>query len=135
MNLVPITGSNVSGGKTWFDTSSFANPAQPTYTATELPSSITPPVFGNTNRNEFRGPGVSVVNASIFRSFHVYHESEFQIRMEAFNVANHALLYSNPNTTVGASTFGRNHQLRTRLLSNIRLPFAAVQRPVPVLTL
>jgi hypothetical protein len=101
------TGSNVSGGKTWFDTSSFANPAQPTYTATELPSSITSPVFGNTNRNEFRGPGVSVVNASIFRAFHVYHESEFQIRMEAFNVANHALLYSNPNATVGASTFGQ----------------------------
>ena len=99
--------SNVSGGKSWFDPASFANPTQPTYTATELPSQITPPVFGNTNRNEFRGPGVSVVNASVFRSFTIYRESQFQIRFEAFNVANHALLYSNPNATVGSSTFGQ----------------------------
>ena len=48
-----------------------------------------------------------MVNASVFRSFHVYHESEFQIRMEAFNATNHALLYSNPGTTVGSSTFGQ----------------------------
>ncbi len=46
-------GSAVSGGKLWFDPSSFANPTQPTYTATEAPSAITSPVFGNTNRNEY----------------------------------------------------------------------------------
>jgi hypothetical protein len=98
--------SNVSGGKLWFDPSSFANPTQPTYTATELPSQITAPVFGNTNRNEFRGPGVSYANASVFRGFHLYRESEFQLRFEAFNITNHALLVNNPGTTVGASTFG-----------------------------
>lgn len=98
--------SNVSGGKLWFDPSSFANPTQPTYSATETPSQITSPVFGDTNRNEFRGPGVSYANASVFRSFTVYHEAQFQIRFEAFNVTNHALLYSNPGTTVGSSTFG-----------------------------
>ena len=63
-------------------------------------------MFGTTNRNEFRGPGVSYANASLFRSFTIYHESQFQIRFEAFNVANHALLNSNPGTTVGSSTFG-----------------------------
>lgn len=99
-------GSNINGGKLWFDTSSFANPTQPTYTATELPSAITPPVFGNSNRNEFRGPGVSYANASVFRGFHLYRESEFQVRFEAFNIANHALLVNNPGTTVGSSTFG-----------------------------
>lgn len=31
---------------------------------------------------------------------------QFQIRFEAFNVTNHAMLNSNPNATVGASTFG-----------------------------
>ena len=98
--------SNVSGGKLWFDPSSFANPTQPAYTATETPSQITPPVFGNTNRNEFRGPGVSYANASLFRAFTIWHESQFQIRFEAFNVTNHALLNSNPGTTVGSSTFG-----------------------------
>jgi hypothetical protein len=98
--------SNVSGGKLWFDTSSFANPAQPAYTATEAPSTITSPAFGNTNRNEFRGPGVSYANASLFRAFTIYRESQFQIRFEAFNVTNHAMLNSNPNATVGTSTFG-----------------------------
>ena len=98
--------SNVSGGKLWFDPSSFANPTQPTYTATELPSQITAPVFGTTNRDEFRGPGVSYANASVFRAFTIYHETQFQIRFEAFNVTNHALLNSNPGTTVGSSTFG-----------------------------
>jgi hypothetical protein len=62
------------------------------------PDQIVSPSFGNTHRNEFRGPGQTLMNASIFRGFHVYRESEFQIRFEAFNVLNHALL-GNPNTT------------------------------------
>jgi hypothetical protein len=94
-----VAGSTtISGGKVWFDPSSFANPVQPTYTATMTPDQIASPVFGNSHRNQFRGPGQTVANASIFRGFHVYHESEFQIRFEAFNVLNHALL-GNPNTT------------------------------------
>jgi hypothetical protein len=100
------TGSPVNGGKLWFNTASFANPTEPTYTATEAPSAITPPVFGNTNRNEFRGPGVSYGNASVFRGFHLYRESEFQVRFESFNVTNHPQLTSNPGATVGSSTFG-----------------------------
>jgi hypothetical protein len=64
------------------------------------------PNFGNTRRNEFRGPGVTNVNASLSRSFKLYRESDFQVRIEAFNVANHAELVSNPNVTVGGGTFG-----------------------------
>lgn len=90
----------------WFDPASFANPTQPTYSATQTPSQIVSPTFGNTNRNEFRGPGVSVANASLFRAFTIWHESQFQVRFEAFNVLNHPLLYNNPGTTVGSSTLG-----------------------------
>jgi hypothetical protein len=97
--------TSVSGGRAWFDPTSFANPAEPSYTPTESPSEIVSPVFGNTNRNGFRGPGVTYINASVFRSFHVYRESAFQIRFEAFNAFNHAIL-TNPNATVGAGTFG-----------------------------
>jgi hypothetical protein len=102
----------VSGGNPWFDPTSFANPVQPTYTATQVPSTILPPVFGNTYRNEFRGPGVTSINASVFRGFHIYRESEFQIRVEAFNALNHPQLTTNPNATVptasaaATSTFG-----------------------------
>jgi hypothetical protein len=80
----------ISGGQPYFDPTVFGNPPQPTYTATQLPSTIATPVFGNTHRNEFRGPGQTLMNASVFRSFHIWHESEFQVRVEAFNLLNHA---------------------------------------------
>jgi hypothetical protein len=95
--------SAVSGGQAWFDPTSFANPVETT------------PHFGNTHRNQFRGPGATQINASVFRGFHIYRESEFQLRVEAFNVLNHPLLNSftvqggangSPNNTVGGSTFG-----------------------------
>ena len=97
--------SGVSGGKPWFNPASFANPTEPAATVAGNPNNVSP-VLPNTYRNEFRGPGVSVFNASIFRAFHVYRESEFQVRFEAFNLMNHAILTSNPNATVGGGTFG-----------------------------
>ena len=109
----------VSGGKPWFDPASFASPVEPNYTtiATSLglssatlltPSQIPAPHFGNTHRNQFRGPGVTAVNMSVFRAFHIYRESEFQVRVEAFNLLNHPQLTSNPTNTVSTatSTFG-----------------------------
>jgi len=103
-NRTPGNGA-VSGGKPWFDPTSFANPVEPKYTKTELPSDIVAPTFSNTMRNEFTGPGQTYINTSIFRSFHVWRETAFQVRFEAFNVLNHPIL-TNPNTTVGGSTFG-----------------------------
>jgi len=97
--------TTISGGKPWFDPSSFQSVTEPTYNASMAPSAIAPLVLPNTGRNEFRGPGQSVVNASVFRSIHLYRESEFQIRCEAFNLFNHALLNA-PITTVGGGTFG-----------------------------
>ena len=80
----------ITNGLPWFDPTAFANPVEPTYTAGQLPSSIAAPVFGGTHRNEFRGPGQTLLNASFFRSFHIFRESDFQLRAEAFNVLNHA---------------------------------------------
>lgn len=97
--------TTVSGGKPWFNPASFANPTEPTASVAGNPNNA-PPTLPNTYRNEFRGPGVSVFNTSIFRAIHVYHESEFQIRFEAFNLLNHPILTSNPNATFGGGTFG-----------------------------
>jgi hypothetical protein len=88
----------VSGGKPWFDPSSFASPAEPTASVAGNPNNASP-VLPNSGRDEFRGPGLSIFNTSLFRAFHIYRETEFQFRFEAFNVFNHAWL-TNPNTTV-----------------------------------
>lgn len=85
----------VSGGKAWFDPSIFSSPTE----------SAAAPKFPNTGRNQFRGPGNTQTNASLVKNFHIYHESEFQLRFEAFNVFNHPWLNA-PNTTIGSGTFG-----------------------------
>jgi hypothetical protein len=97
-------GAALSGGKGWFDPTSFANPS-----IASTVDNVTPP-FPNTGRNQFRGPGASDFNTSIFRAFHIFHETEFQVGMEAFNVFNHALLYGTnsnvPVNTVGNANLG-----------------------------
>jgi hypothetical protein len=87
--------SAVSGGKAWFNPASFASPAE----------SAAAPVLPNTGRNQWRGPGNTQTNASMVKKFHIYRESEFQFRFEAFNVFNHPWLNA-PNATVGSGTFG-----------------------------
>ncbi len=126
------TGSPVSGGLSWFDPTSFANPVEPQYTNPtapgyvncSVPSCMVSPVFGNTHRNEFRGPGVTNINASITRDFHIWRESAFQIRVEAFNLINHAELVSNPNVTVAGGTFG---QITSFALGNNASPTRTIQ--------
>ncbi len=90
--------ASISGGKPWFNPANFSTPNEPAATVAGNPTNAGP-TLPNTGRNSFRGPGVSMFNASLFRAFHIYHESEFQIRFEAFNLFNHAWL-NNPNTTV-----------------------------------
>jgi hypothetical protein len=89
----------VSGGKPWFNPASFANPVEPAFSTAN--TAIASPVFANTHRNEFRGPGTGVVNASMFKGFRVYRESEFKAGVEVFNLFNHPYLNLNsPGATV-----------------------------------
>jgi hypothetical protein len=98
-------GSPVSGGKPWFNPASFANPIEPAFNSTNTANAS--PVFANTHRNEWRGPGTSVFNANLFKGFKVYRESEFKVGVEVFNLFNHAYLNLNsPSATVGGGTFG-----------------------------
>lgn len=88
-------GLPVSGGKPWFDPTIFSSPTE----------SAAAPVIPNTGRNQFRGPGNTQTNASLVKNFHIWRESEFQFRFEAFNVFNHPWLNA-PNATVGPANFG-----------------------------
>jgi len=89
----------VSGGKAWFNPAAFASVTEPTLTASMTPSQIPALVLPNTKRDQFTGPGLSMFNASADRSFHIYRESAFRVRVEAFNLFNHPWV-TNPNTTV-----------------------------------
>lgn len=75
----------------WFNTSAYVN--QPIGT------------LGNTRRNQIFGPHYRHVDASLFKTFSMFRESNLQFRAEGYNLANQAN-FSNPGTTVGNSTFG-----------------------------
>jgi hypothetical protein len=116
----------VSGGKPWFDPSAFVNPTEPPATVAGNPNNISP-TLPNTSRDEFRGPGQSVFNTSLFRAFHIYHEKEFQVRFEAFNVLNHALL-TNPNTTVpSAANIAKGNYGTFGLITSFGAPYSPTQ--------
>lgn len=63
-------------------------------------------VVGNTQRNQFRGPGYIQNNLSLFKSFPVFREATLETRIDAFQLSN-TPQFSNPNTgTIGAGNFG-----------------------------
>jgi hypothetical protein len=82
-------GINV--GNPWFSTASFA-----------APTGVT---FGNTGRNPFSGPGLFILNASLFKNIKIRERFNIEIRGEAFNITN-TPEFSNPNTSITSSTYG-----------------------------
>jgi len=69
--------------------------------------------FGNTGRNEFRGPGAWNIDFSLFRAFPVTGNGRrFEFRMEVFNLLNHPN-WGNPTTDVNDSQFGQTFSVGT----------------------
>jgi hypothetical protein len=64
------------------------------------------PEFGNLNRNAFRGPGAWNLDASLFRNFDISERFKFQLRGEAFSLAN-TPRWNNPDTGYSSATFGQ----------------------------
>jgi len=84
---------------TYFDTSAFSQPRGVT--------------FGNTGRNQFRGPGAWNLDFSLFRAFPIGAISRrAEFRAEFFNLLNHPN-WGNPDTDVNSSTFGRTYTVGT----------------------
>ncbi len=81
--------TEVDGGRPWFNPASFSSPTE----------SAAAPVLANTGRDQFRGPGNSQFNTRLYKSFHIWRETEFQVGLDAINLFNHPYL-NNPNTTV-----------------------------------
>jgi len=61
--------------------------------------------FGSVGRNTLRGPGFFETDASIFRTFKITEQVQFQFRAEALNATNHAN-FTNPASDVTGANFG-----------------------------
>jgi hypothetical protein len=71
--------------------------------------------FGNSGRNSLRGPGISNVDLSIFKTFKFNERSALEFRTEFFNAFNHSqfLLSGNSSTVFGfTGSFGQLTQAR-----------------------
>jgi hypothetical protein len=67
-------------------------------------SDVGPFPAGMTARNAFRGPGYWNFDAGLYKRFRLGERYSLQLRLEAFNVFNHANLFFDPNQ-LDASTF------------------------------
>ena len=97
-----VTHSVAGGGSpavTWFNPASFAAPAACVAYSASNPN---PCALGNTQRNQFRGPGYFSDNVSLFKSFPVFRESSLEARFDAFNMSN-TPAFGQPNGTLGSN--------------------------------
>ena len=98
-----VTHSHSNAANTaWFNPASFTAPATcvPYTAANPVPCAI-----GNTQRNQFRGPGYFSDNVSLFKSFPVFRESALEARFDAFNLSN-TPAFGLPTSALG-SNLGR----------------------------
>ena len=98
-----VVTHKVAGGKNpavpWFNPVAFAAPpACVAYSATNP----VPCAVGNTQRNQFRGPGYFSDNVSLFKSFPIFRESSLEARFDAFNMTN-TPAFGLPNGTLGSN--------------------------------
>ncbi len=76
----------------WFNTAAFAPNA--------------PYTFGNAGRNILRAAGTVNLDVALHKKFDITERVSAQLRLEAFNAANHDVLAA-PNASVGSSLFGQ----------------------------
>jgi hypothetical protein len=62
--------------------------------------------LGNSARNVGYGPGATIVNLSLFKTFVMPKKTNIEFRSEFFNIFNHPT-FSNPVTTLGSGNFGQ----------------------------
>ena len=74
-------------GVQWLNPNAFVNPQPGTY--------------GTTGRNQYAGPGYSVVDLAVLKNIPIKERLRAQFRIEMFNIFNHLNL-APPNTTVGS---------------------------------
>ena len=79
-------------------------------------------VFGNTGRNQFRGPGAFDLDAGVKRSIHIYEGVSVEFQAEAFSLTN-TPIFGNPtadqtntaNGVISTATGNRKVRLSARI--------------------
>jgi hypothetical protein len=99
--------TSVKNASHWFNPCAFQNPwnssstgDHPLTKGTYLTGYNNPAILGYVGgrRNQIAGPGYQRVNASLFKSFKIYHEQKLDFRTDVFNLFNSPAL-GNPNDT------------------------------------
>ena len=93
------TGST-KGLQPYFDTTAFA----------QVSSVTAIPQFGNSSRNELRGPGFFDLDAAVSRTFPIWESVAVVVRAEGFNITN-TPAFANPATSVAGGNFGYSTSL------------------------
>jgi len=92
------------------------------FTPVQLPANV-PQAFGNSGRNNIRGPGFLNLDTGLYRDFKVKERLTLQFRAEGLDVLNHAN-FANPASDISTpSTFG----YVTGTVSNLPAPNSARQ--------
>ncbi len=96
-----VVNHSVTGAAntTWFNPAAFVAP--PTCTAVS-PTNPVPCTVGNTQRNQFRGPGYFSDNLSLSKRFGIFRESSLEARFDAFNATN-TPAFGLPNGSLGSN--------------------------------
>lgn len=68
--------------------------------------------LGSERRNSLYGPGFAEVNLSLFKMLRTAERGSLQLRIESFNVLNHAN-FAQPNLTLGGASFGALTKMTT----------------------
>lgn len=102
--------TRISGNASCIDSTAYTLPAQ--YT------------FGNTHRNDAKGPGFANMDFSLFKDFALYERLKLQLRAESFNLLNHSNVGNPGNVTLGSATFGQISTMATGYTPR-KLQFAA----------
>jgi hypothetical protein len=101
-NAIPLDVPNFSGGKVLADTNPRHGNA---YFHTSLFSNELVGQLGNSRRRFFHGPGLNNWNMALLKTTKITESKELQLRLEAFNVFNHAQ-FTNPSGEINSSSFG-----------------------------
>ena len=101
-NAAPVDVPNFSGGKVLADT----NPRDgKPYFNTSLFSNEQVGQFGSSRRRFFHGPGLNNWDMTLAKVTKVAEGKELELRLEAFNLFNHAQ-FTNPAGEINSSSFG-----------------------------